>query len=133
MPDSLLVVDDEKEILLAMRWALEGSGYKITTAATAEEAFRYFESMRPQALLVDYKLPGASGYEFLKWVREMDPQVPIIIVTGLTSQIEAIEAICRDFSAFACLRKPVRSEELVETVRKALLSGTQPPLIRQAA
>ena len=127
MPDSLLIIDDEKDILLATRWALESSGYTIYTAANAEEAFRYFEAFRPQVILIDFKLPGASGEEFLKWVRDVDPNVPAIVITGLIPQIESIEALCRDMGVFACLRKPVSTEDLVETVRKAIENSPRRP------
>ncbi len=120
MRDRLLVVDDEPEILLMTRWALEAHGYEVYTAASAEEAFRYLKAMHPQLLLIDYKLPGASGAKFLEWVRATNLNTPAIMITGLSSQRDSIEIISHQLGAFACLRKPIQMEQLLELIQNAL-------------
>jgi len=116
----ILVVEDEADALNALRWMLETTGYKVYTASTAEEGFRFFQAYKPQTLLIDYKLPGASGAQFLQWVKSENPDVRAIMVTGLSVEWDLIESACRGLGAFACLRKPLKPDELLQTIQEAV-------------
>jgi len=107
-------------VLAALQWGLQGNGCKVYTAASAEEGFRYLQAVHPQLLLIDFKLPGAPGTEFLKWAKKADPHVPAIMITGLSNQFEAIHSICWKLGAFACLQKPLRMDEVIQNIRQAL-------------
>ena len=117
---SVLIIDDEPEILETTRWAFELTGFDVATASTAEDALKFLESHHPQAFLIDYKLPGMSGADFLKIARANHPDIPAIMITGLTHQAEVIEAHCRELGSFAFLNKPLRMEEVLATVKKAV-------------
>ena len=117
---SVLIFDDEPEILETTRCAFELTGFDVATASTAEDALKFLESHHPQAFLIDYKLPGMSGADFLKIARASHPDIPAIMITGLTHQADVIEAQCRELGSFAFLNKPLRMEEVLATVKKAV-------------
>ena len=111
----ILVVEDERDVLEPTRLLLQSCGYDATGASSAEEAYRYFEAIHPQILVVDYKLPGMSGTEFLRYARAADPTVSAVMITGLMPQLAAIEAQAKELGV-AVLRKPVRMEDLQKAI-----------------
>ena len=121
MPASatVLVIDDELEILDATKWILESKGYKVYTAQSTETGARYLSSVHPNLLLIDHKLPSLSGTQWLKQVRAVNPQLPAIMITGLTSEFNSIEAFCRHYGVI-CLRKPLQIDLLLKTVKEVL-------------
>ncbi len=126
--ESILLVDDEPEILETTKWAFELNGYQVFTATNGADALRCVQTSHPHVLLIDYKLPKMSGVEFLKAAREIDPDVAAIVITGLTHQSEAIEAESKQLGAFAFLRKPLQMEEVLQTVKEALAHrASRPP------
>ncbi len=120
MKRRIMLVDDEPVILEITRWAFEAQGYEVFTASTGEEAFESYQACHPDVLLVDYKLTGMTGIELLRGIKAIDPEVCAIMITGLTHQSEAIEAECRQLGAFAFLRKPLRTEQVLEIVNEAM-------------
>ena len=121
---SLLIVDDEPEILETTKWAFEMAGYQVHTAASAEEALPQAQSFRPEVLLIDYKLPLMNGLEFLGKVRDWLPNSVAIMITGLTHQTESVEKECEELGTYAFLHKPLRMEEVLQVVKNALQSKT---------
>jgi len=117
---SLLIVDDEAEILETTRWIFEAKGFQVATAVSAEEGLQRLQVSHPEVLLIDYKLPGASGAQFLQWVKSENPDVRAIMVTGLSVEWDLIESACRGLGAFACLRKPLKPDELLQTIQEAV-------------
>lgn len=115
----ILVVEDEKDVLEPTRLLLQGCGYDAVGAASAEEAYRYFESIHPHILVVDYKLPGMNGADFLRHAKAADPAVSAIMITGLTPQISSIEAQAQEFGV-TVLRKPVRVEDLQKAIEEVV-------------
>lgn len=115
----VLVVEDEKDVLEPTRQLLQGCGYEVFSTTNAEEAYRYFESVHPHVLVVDYKLPGMTGADFVRHARLADPQVRAVIITGLIPQITAIESLAKEVGA-TLLRKPVRVEELRQAIEEAV-------------
>ena len=116
----ILLVDDEKDALHALELMLQESGYAVYTAASAEEGLRYMRAIHPHLLMVDFKLPAMSGVDFLEIARAENPDVPALIVTGLTQRIEEVEASCKKLRIFELIRKPVETQRLRDTVRAAL-------------
>ena len=76
---SILVVDDEREIVRALRRSLSAHGFTVLTASSGEEAVRVVSQQRPDLLLLDLLLPGMSGLEVCRQVRAVS-NVPIIVL-----------------------------------------------------
>lgn len=117
----ILVVEDERDVLEPTRLLLQGCGYEVTGTASAEEAYRYFESIHPHVLVVDYKLPGMNGMDFLRHAKAADPRVSAVIITGLMPQLSSIEAQAQEMR-ITVLRKPVRVEDLQKAIEEIVRS-----------
>jgi len=122
--DSILVVDDEPEVLDTTRWALEMAGFEVHTAASAEEALPRARDVKPQVLLIDYKLPRMNGLEFLQAVRTWIPNVVAIMITGLTHQTDRLEEESRRLGAVRFLHKPLEIERVIQTVKGLIRPST---------
>jgi DNA-binding NtrC family response regulator len=106
----VLVVDDERTLARAIRAFLSESGYEAEVAGDAEQALRLLETMRPDVIFCDVRLPGMDGITLLRRIREFDPAIPVIIMTAHGTIEGAVEAV--KLGAFDYLKKPVDLEEL---------------------
>ena len=113
----VLVVDDDDVIRETLLELLAGN-YKCQEASTAEEALRKLEAQPFDLVLTDVSLPGLSGGELLQRVRELYPETPVIIMSGLSDQEQAHSLINR--GAFDYLLKPFRLEVVEESVKRAV-------------
>ena len=120
MSATVLIVDDEPEILDTTKWAFEMAGFKVHTAASAEEALPQAESFRPEVLLIDYKLPQMNGLELLSKVRPWIPDAIAIMITGLTHQSEDLEEESRRLGAAGFLHKPLQLETVLKLVKERI-------------
>lgn len=115
----VLVVDDEAIVLTVLREALRRGGYRVTTAASAEEAIDLMQKRRFDLVLTDKNLPGASGLDVLRAARGLSPAPAIVLITGYSSFDSALEAM--DIGAQDYIEKPIRDvEDLRFRVRRAL-------------
>jgi CheY-like chemotaxis protein len=115
----VLVVDDEAVVLTVLREALRRGGYRVTTAASAEEAIDLMHKRRFDLVLTDKNLPGASGLDVLRAARKLTPAPAIVLITGYTSYDSAVEAL--DIGAQDYIEKPIRDvEDLRFRIRRAL-------------
>jgi len=107
---TILVVDDERTLARAVKAFLQESGYEAEVAGNAEEALRLLETLRPDVVFSDVRLPGMDGIELLRRIREFDPAVPVVIMTAYGTIEGAVQAV--KLGAFDYLKKPVDLEEL---------------------
>jgi CheY-like chemotaxis protein len=115
----VLVVDDEAVVLTVLREALRRGGYRVTTAASAEEAIDLMQKRRFDLVLTDKNLPGASGLDVLRSARNLNPAPAIVLITGYSSYDSAIEAL--DIGAHDYIEKPIRDvDDLRFRIRRAL-------------
>ena len=115
----VLVVDDEAVVLTVLREALRRGGYRVTTAASAEEAIDLMQKRHFDLVLTDKNLPGASGLDVLRSARALDPAPAIVLITGYSSLDSAVEAL--DTGAHDYIEKPIRDvEDLRARIRRAL-------------
>ena len=115
----VLVVDDEAVVLTVLREALRRGGYRVTTAASGEEAIDLMRRRRFDLVLTDKNLPGASGLEVLRVGRSLDPPPAVVLITGYSSYDSAVEAL--DIGAQDYIEKPIRDlENLRFRIRRAL-------------
>ncbi|MBN2491456.1 MAG: response regulator [Planctomycetes bacterium] len=107
---SILVVDDEPEVCEFLRRFLSGEGHFVRTISNPTEALDALRQTVHNVVLLDLSMPGVSGMELLRSVRELDPDIAAIIITGQPSVETASESIAHGVAAY--LRKPFTLEEL---------------------
>jgi DNA-binding NtrC family response regulator len=115
---TILIVDDEKNILKVVSLTLRDSGYDVDTALSAEEAIEKFNQRSYDLIITDLKLPGRTGMQLLEQIRLDNPDLPIIMITAFGSIENAVAAMKK--GAFNYLTKPVNSDELLAVVEAAI-------------
>jgi len=114
----ILIVDDERPILLTLEALLGRRGYEVETAATASLGLKLLKTKSPALVLLDLQLPDAEGLETLDQIKTDFPEVQVVILTAHDSLNNAIESIKR--GAYHFISKPYAPEELLSLVEKAL-------------
>ena len=118
MSQRLLVVDDDAGVRNAVKQVLEYEGFEVRTAASGGEALSLYPELRPQVVFLDVKMAGMDGIDTLGRLRELDPGAVVVMISGHATVATAVEATRR--GAFDFLEKPLDSDRLLVTVRKAL-------------
>ncbi len=120
MADTILVVDDEKNIRRTLRMVLEGEGFEVLEAGSAEEALPMIEESAPDLVVLDVRLPGMSGVEALERIRKerSADALPIVVVSGHASLSEAVQAVQRGANDF--LEKPLDRDRMLVSLKNAL-------------
>lgn len=114
----VLVVDDEPEVRQSLQKLVTRFGYTVKLAGSAEEADLWLGSERFDVCLLDIELPRMSGTEFLGWALTRDPEMAVIMLTGLDVPDLAIE--CIDQGARTYLVKPIEADFLRLALRDAV-------------
>ena len=114
----VLIIDDERPVLMTLEALLERHGYDVDTAGTASQGVKLLKSNLPSLVLLDLQLPDGNGLEMLDRIKTELPKVQVIILTAHDSLHNAIESIKR--GAFHFISKPYAPEELLSLVEKAL-------------
>jgi DNA-binding NtrC family response regulator len=107
---NLLVVDDEKAVRESCREAAQINGFNTFVAESAEQAYKLLETQPIDIILLDLKLPGASGLEALREAKKRRPDAAVIIITGYATVASAVQAMKQ--GAFDYITKPFTLEEL---------------------
>jgi DNA-binding response OmpR family regulator len=114
----ILIVDDEKNIRLALSMSLETLNIPLETAATGEEALEKLAQGGYGLMLLDLRLPGLDGMEVLRQVSQQRPEIKVIIITAYGSIDLAVEAM--KLGAVDFLQKPFDAGQVREVVRRIL-------------
>src|SRR6266404_5883863 len=109
-PAKILVVDDERSILVLLKEALSQWGYHVTTAASATEALGVLKSELFDALITDIRMPDMSGLELLREVKKQDESIEVVMMTGYPTIASAGQALKE--GAYDYLSKPLILDEL---------------------
>ena len=117
-PTHLLLVDDEDALRTVMAERLTDAGFKVTEAASGEQALEKLERFAFDVLVSDLRLPGIDGREVLAAALERYPGIIGIVVTGYGTVKDAVDAIKRGASDF--ISKPFQFEELLHVLESAL-------------
>ncbi|WP_432666027.1 sigma-54 dependent transcriptional regulator [Wukongibacter baidiensis] len=118
MIKKILIVDDEKNMIWALKKAFKNEEYKIITAADGIEAIEKVKSNIPDLVLLDLKMPKLNGLEALKEIKTIDPKISVIMMTAHGTMESAVEAMKN--GAIDYISKPFDIEELKIQIRKAL-------------
>ena len=117
-PLGLLVVDDEESVRSSLERFLKGQGYDVLTANSGETALRAVRSHRLACLLLDLRLPDASGVDLVPKLLEIEPDAAILILSAVDEAASA--TLCMQAGAMDYLTKPVDLPELGRAIRRAL-------------
>ncbi len=115
---SVLVVDDEPDLLRAYSRVLSGAGHSVETASDGAMAIDRFKRRQFDAVLSDVAMPGKDGLQLLTEIRAHDLDVPVLLITAGPSLETAIKAL--EYGAFRYLQKPVSVDTLTDLVRNAV-------------
>ncbi|HYL54190.1 MAG TPA: sigma-54 dependent transcriptional regulator [Gemmatimonadales bacterium] len=107
---TVLIVDDEQTLARSAKAFLADHGYEAEVTGSGEQALELLERLQPDVVFADVRLPGMSGIDLLKRIREFDPVLPVIMLTAYGSIEGAVEAV--KLGAFDYVKKPVDLEEL---------------------
>jgi DNA-binding NtrC family response regulator len=118
--NTILIVDDEAGIRIAVGRFLRTNGYRVEEAVSCKEAERVFRATAPDAVLLDMNLPDGSGVDLLPRLREISPEVPVIMLTGFGSVETAVQAIKQGAEQF--LTKPVELPAVLVLLERLMTS-----------
>jgi DNA-binding NtrC family response regulator len=114
----ILIVEDEKLIRWSLRQRFQEEGYTVQEAEDAQQALALLEASVFDLVMLDYKLPDATGLEVLRRIREQDQDIVALIMTAYSSVENAVEAM--RLGAYDYVSKPFKMDSLMVTVEKAL-------------
>lgn len=117
-PHRILIVEDERTALRALKLILEDEGYQVFESASGEDGLRIALAEEPDLVLLDIRLPDLDGISVLQRLRAGYSEAAVIIMTAETSSANAIRAT--QFGAFDYLSKPINDEHLVLMIQRAL-------------
>jgi response regulator RpfG family c-di-GMP phosphodiesterase len=115
---TLLLVDDEPNVLKSLRRLLIDTEYKVYSSDSAENAWAYLEKEKIQLVISDYRMPGMNGVEFLNKVREKYPETIRIILSGYADVMAIVDAI-NDGQVYRFVTKPWNDQELLTSIMRA--------------
>jgi EAL domain-containing protein (putative c-di-GMP-specific phosphodiesterase class I) len=126
----ILLVDDARDLLDILQALLEAAGFEVVACIDGEEAIRVFQENPTDAIFTDLTMPRLDGLELIRRIRQIDLDVPIVIVTAAPTMESAIQAV--EYGAMRYLLKPVRQTLLIEAAQKAVRLRQMARLKREA-
>ncbi len=118
MAASILVVEDDPAVALALEVALKGEGYLPLLAATGDKGLEIGLAQAPDLLILDVRLPGTDGFELLRRLRAGGSKAPVIILTARDEEVDTILGL--ELGADDYMTKPFRVRELLSRVKSHL-------------
>ena len=118
---TILVVDDESDILTFLTTLLQDNGYETVTAGNGEEALESVKKSKPDLVTLDITMPETSGVRFYRNMKESDEwkNIPIVIVTGISSDFEKFISTRKQVpSPEGYIAKPIDEKEILELIAK---------------
>lgn len=113
---TILVVDDEPDIVLTVRLTLELEGYRVITVGTGEDALEVLQRETPDVILLDLRLPGIDGFAVLERLPDHNPPVIVLSAHASGGTVQrALEMGCREF-----ITKPFNPDQLSAKIRSIL-------------
>ncbi|MCZ7556491.1 MAG: sigma-54 dependent transcriptional regulator [Bacteroidia bacterium] len=119
----ILIVDDEDLICFVLANLFKVHGFRTRTASRGEEALAMVTDHAPSLVVMDIRMPGLSGFDVLVRVKQINPDIPVILMTALAGVRDAVEAM--KAGAFDYVAKPFNNDEMMDVVRRALESASK--------
>lgn len=118
---AILIVDDDPQLRQSFEKLLSGEGHTVKTASSGEAGLASVQKQVPDLLIMDVRLPGMSGLETFAAVREVEPKLPVIIMTAFGTTETAIQAT--KMGAFDYVLKPFEIPDILSLIEQALEAG----------
>jgi DNA-binding NtrC family response regulator len=119
MAERILIVDDEPDMLMLLRMIIEdNTDYEVETTNNPSEALKLLVGNNYNLVISDLKMPGMDGIELFDELKEIKPDIPVIIITAYGSVETADEAMKKGVADF--ITKPFRKEHILFTVKRVL-------------
>ncbi len=116
----ILIIDDDEMVLQTTQDVLGEEGFDVLATADGPRGLEILKGQRPSLVLLDLALPSMNGLEVLRKIRDIDPAIKVIIITGYGTE-EASQVALR-YGAYDFLGKPVATETLLAKIHAALAS-----------
>lgn len=121
----ILLIDDEKEFITTLAERLELRGYDVEVSESGEGGIHFLKKSGFDAAILDLMMPGLNGIETLVEIKKIDPDLPVILLTGHGSTKEGMKGM--RMGAFDFLMKPLDINELLSKIKLALEQGLKEP------
>ncbi|MCM0606761.1 MAG: response regulator [Xanthomonadaceae bacterium] len=121
LESTILFVDDETDLLEILTFQIKPFVNEIVTASSANAALKLLEKKEVDLIVTDFKIPEMTGVELITAMRGIQPQIPILMLTGFKEETAILKALNQDL--FDIVEKPVRPEVLMLRIQHALLQG----------
>jgi two-component system, NtrC family, response regulator GlrR len=119
---TILLVDDEEDLLSLWTLRLENAGYGVLTARSGEEAMAVFSASPPQLVITDLRMEKMNGLNLFEAIRKVNSSIPVLIITAHGSIPEAVDATQK--GVFAFLTKPIDGRKLLAEIERALRTAS---------
>lgn len=123
---SILIVDDNQVLRERLGKALSQRGYSVRTAADYDEAIRLAQDDSPEMAVVDLKMPGKSGLELLRDLKQIDPSTRVVVLTGFGSFATAVDAM--KLGAVNYVSKPADADDVISAFARGEAPALEAPL-----
>lgn len=120
---TVFIVDDDQNILLALRFLLEAEDLMVETYVSAQAFLDRYDPQRPGCLLLDLRMPGMNGLELQEILAARGVHLPIIIITGQGDKLMMLQAL--DAGAIDVFQKPFDDEALVKRIHQAIAGAIE--------
>ncbi len=117
MAEKVLIVDDEKDFLEIIAERLGVRGMDVSTATSAEDALHMVEEKSYDVVIMDFMMPALDGFKALKLLKQKQPEIQIILLTGNVPQQKRLEA--KKLGALDVIEKPPDLKALIQKIKKA--------------
>jgi len=119
----ILIIEDDVSFCLMIKTFLTKKGFEVYKAFSFKEAAAILNEEKIDLVLTDVRLPDSDGIEILKFIKDINPAIQVILMTGYTDIKTAVNVM--KMGAFDYVAKPINSDEIVHTINKALAEGSK--------
>ena len=116
----ILLVDDERDITIALRMGLESNGFLVDTFNDPQGALSNFKAQLYDLLLIDIKMPKMNGFELYQEIAKIDDKVKVCFITAFEVYYKSLRELFPNTKVDCFIKKPVTADELVERIRTEL-------------